>query len=188
MRETAQTAPISNGVAIAAHDLMRGRDDRVPEWPCNGLAAAESMSGERSPIIRSMGVSSTRVGPVADHGVRAFRWRAAACAVVATGSVTCVAAGWHSPVRVVLAILMLVVVPGEALAMALAIRDSTEELVIAVGGSLSLSALVSVTLLYLHVWTLALATGILIAVSAGGIAVAAMRMRRVRGLAGEGEK
>jgi uncharacterized membrane protein len=98
-----------------------------------------------------------------------------------------VAAGWHSPVRVVLAILMLVVVPGEALAMALAIRDSMEELVIAVGGSLALSALVSVTLLYLHVWTLALATGILIAVSAGGIAVAAMRTRSVRAVAGEGE-
>jgi uncharacterized membrane protein len=99
-----------------------------------------------------------------------------------------VAAGWHSPVRVVLAILMLMVVPGETIAMALAVRDSMEELVIAVGGSLSLSALVSVTLLYLQAWTLALATGILIAVSAGAIAVAAMRTHSVRPVADEGEK
>jgi uncharacterized membrane protein len=162
--------------------------DRVPDWPGNGVDAVDSIPGEAPPIIRSMEAASRSVTPVAGYEVRAFRHRAAACAAVAIGLVTCVAAGWHSPVRVVLAILMIVVVPGEAVAMALAIRDSVEELVVAVGGSLSLSALVSVTLLYLHVWTLALATGILIAVSAGGIAVAAVRTRSVTAVAGEGER
>lgn len=109
----------------------------------------------------------------------AVRWRAAGCIIVCAGSAACAAAGWHSPVRVVLAVAMLLVVPGEALALALDVREPEVELMIAVGASLSLGSVVSLVLLYVHAWSLALATGILIAFTVASVLVADVRVRRL---------
>ncbi len=74
---------------------------------------------------------------------------------------------------------MLLVVPGEALALALDVREPEVELMIAVGASLSLGSVVSLVLLYVHAWSLALATGILIAFTVASVLVADVRVRRL---------
>ena len=98
------------------------------------------------------------------------RWRAGACLAVRAGVSVTAAAGWHSPVRVVLALVMLLFVPGEGVAVGIGVTDPVEELAVAVAVSISLGAIVSLTLLYLHSWTLGLSMGILVAVTVIGLA------------------
>ena len=80
-------------------------------------------------------------------------------------------AHWHSPVRVTLAILTLMVVPGEGVALALGIDEPVLECAVAVGGSVALGSIVSVTLLYVHAWSLGLATGILVGIAIAGFII-----------------
>lgn len=98
----------------------------------------------------------------------AVLWRAAVCVAIAGGAIGCVLAHLHSPVRGTLAILTLMVVPGEGVALAIGIDDPMLELAVAVGGSVALGSIVSLTLLYVHAWSLGLATGILVGIAVAG--------------------
>ena len=116
------------------------------------------ISTSRCPIIRSMRPA-------------AVLWRAAVCVVIAGGAIGCVLADLHSPVRITLAILTLMLVPGEGVAIALDIDDPTLELAVAVGASIALGSIVSVTLIYVGAWSLGLATGILVGIALAGFTV-----------------
>jgi hypothetical protein len=74
-------------------------------------------------------------------------------------------------VRVTLAILTLMVVPGEGVALALGIAEPALELAVAIAGSVALGSIVSLTLLYTHAWSLGLATGILVGIAIAGFIV-----------------
>ena len=100
---------------------------------------------------------------------------------IAGGAIVCVAAHWHSPVRVTLAIATLLLVPGEGVALALAIRDPLIELMTAIAASLALGSIVSLTLLYVHAWSLGLCVGILCGIAAAGIVIGLIHARNPGG-------
>jgi hypothetical protein len=125
------------------------------------------ISGRRSRIIRSMRTA-------------AVLWRAALCVAIAGGAIACVAANWHSPVRVTLAVLTLLLVPGEGVALALAIRDPLIELTTAIAASLALGSIVSLVLLYVHSWSLGLCVGILCGIAVAGIVIGLINARNPR--------
>jgi uncharacterized membrane protein len=89
-----------------------------------------------------------------------------------------VAAGWHSPVRVVVAIAFVLIVPGLAAAELLDIHELMQKLSVATAASLSIDALVAMILLYARLWSIGRALAILIALTMLMLAGAAARVWR----------
>jgi uncharacterized membrane protein len=119
------------------------------------------------------------------RGAAALYLRAGAAALVTAACVASAAAGWHSPLRTVVALVFLLVVPGWAVGELLGLASEPLYLLIAaIALSLSLDTCVSLSLLYAHAWSLSLATAVLVALTlaalAGGCARGAWRARRRR--------
>lgn len=86
-----------------------------------------------------------------------------------------VGVGWDSPVRTVLAIAFLMLVPGLAIVELLGISDLALRLTVATGVSLAIDGLVSMVLLYARIWSPGLALAILIGISGAALAGATAR-------------
>jgi uncharacterized membrane protein len=114
----------------------------------------------------------------ADPGVRRVLLHAAAILLVGGSAGAVFALGWHSPVRVVLALAFLLFGPGLALAELLEIRDPVQRLAVATGASLALETIVGVALLYAGAYSAGLAFAIVLGLSAGALAAAVVRTAR----------
>lgn len=115
----------------------------------------------------------------AEHSyLRGFWWRAGVLAVLTAGCSLAASTGWHSPVRVVLAVVFLLFVPGWAVADLLAVADILYGVIIAVSLSLALDTIVSLTLLYVHAWSLRWATAILVVLTLCALLGACVRTWR----------
>lgn len=109
-----------------------------------------------------------------------WQWRAGGLAVLGASAAAVCAAQIHSPIRAVIALVMIMVGPGGAVVLALDLDDPLLEWATTVALSLAISALTSTILLYAHVWSLPLALGLLEAVLCIGL-LAAVRRRCNRG-------
>jgi uncharacterized membrane protein len=90
------------------------------------------------------------------------------------------AGGWHSPVRVVLALTFLLFGPGLALGELLDVREPVQRLALATGASLALETLVGVALVYTGAYSAELAFAIVLALSGAILAAAVVRTVRTR--------
>jgi uncharacterized membrane protein len=88
------------------------------------------------------------------------------------------ALGWHSPVRVVLALAFLLFCPGLALGELLDVREPVQRLALATAASLALETLVGVALLYAGAYSAELAFAIVLALSGAILAAAVVRAVR----------
>ena len=80
--------------------------------------------------------------------------RSASLLLLTAGTVIGYAAGWHSPVRVVVALSFMLFVPGWALVELLAIRDPLHQLMLATSVSIALETAVGLILLYAGAFTI----------------------------------
>ncbi len=110
--------------------------------------------------------------------LRALAVRAAAIMLLSAACAIAVAAGWHSPVRVVLAIAFLLIIPGLSIAELLEVDDVAYRLTIATGASLAADTAVSLILIYARAFSVGLAMAILIALTAAALGVAGARAWR----------
>jgi uncharacterized membrane protein len=98
--------------------------------------------------------------------------------VVAGGATVSAVAGWESPVRVVLALLFVLFVPGLAIAELLRVQDPIHRLALATASSLAIETVVAITLLYAGFFSASHVLGVLLALTAltlGGALVRAQR-------------
>jgi uncharacterized membrane protein len=100
-----------------------------------------------------------------------------AAAILSIGGAVAVALaiGWHSPVRVVLALGFLLFGPGLALGELLQVRDPVQRLALATGASLALETLVALALIYAGAYSAELAFAIVLGISAVALAAAVAR-------------
>ncbi len=103
-----------------------------------------------------------------------------AIALVSAACAITVATGWHSPVRVTLAIIFLLLIPGLSVAELLEVDDLVLRLTVAIGVSLAADSAVSLCLFYARAWSVARALAILLALTASALTVAAVRAWRGR--------
>ena len=114
----------------------------------------------------------------ADAEVRRVLLHSVGILLVGGAAAAVFAIGWHSPVRVVLALAFLLFCPGLALAELLAVREPVQRLALATGASLALETLVGVALLYAGAYSAGLAFAIVLALSAAFLAAAVVRTVR----------
>jgi hypothetical protein len=148
-----------------------------PEWPpCGALSAYDRQVG---PSVRiGEPESRPRGGASTDPDVRRVLLHSGGILLVGGAAAAVFAAGWHSPVRVVLALAFLLFCPGLALAELLDVREPVLQLALATGASLALETLVGVALLYAGVYSAELAFAVVLALSAAILAAAVVRAVR----------
>jgi uncharacterized membrane protein len=122
--------------------------------------------------------SRPRDGRSSDPEVRRVLLHSGAILLVGGAAAAVFAGGWHSPVRVVLALAFLLFGPGLALAELLDIREPVQRLALATAASLALETLVGVALVYAGAYSGELAFAIVLAISAAILAVAVVRTVR----------
>lgn len=101
--------------------------------------------------------------------------RTAIIVALTAGCITAVATGWHSPIRVVLAVGFLLFCPGLALAEVLEVRDLALRVAIATGASIALDTLLSLLLIYTGAFSISLALAIIAALTLAAVAAALIR-------------
>jgi uncharacterized membrane protein len=124
------------------------------------------------------GPDSSEQRRAAGAPLRALTLRAAAIMLLSAACAITVAAGWHSPVRVVLAIVFLLIIPGLSIAELLEVDDVVYRLTIATGASLAADTAVSLILIYARAFSVGLALAILIALTAAALGMAGARAWR----------
>jgi hypothetical protein len=117
---------------------------------------------------------------LADPGVRRVLLHAAGILLIGGAAGAVFAIGWHSPVRVVLALGFLLFGPGLAFGELLEVREPVRLLALATGASLALETIVGVALLYAGAYSAGLAFAIVLAISAAALAAAVVRTVRAR--------
>jgi uncharacterized membrane protein len=125
--------------------------------------------------------SPPREGLSADREVRRVLLHSSAILLVGGAAGVVFAIGWHSPVRVVLALAFLLFGPGLALGELLDVREPVQRLALATGASIALETLVGVGLLYAGAYSAELAFVIVLVLSAAALAAAIVRTVRTSG-------
>lgn len=111
--------------------------------------------------------------------LRRLAARAAAILAITVACVVAVLAGWHSPVRTVVALAFALLAPGLALIEMVGIPGGVERLAVAAGTSLAVETVVALVLVYAHAYSTTLALLILAGLTVAALFVAVLRAARL---------
>jgi uncharacterized membrane protein len=110
--------------------------------------------------------------------MRSVRGRCLVLLLATLVSAACYWADWRSPIRVAIALVFLLFLPGLAVAELARVADALERLVVGIGASVALETLVAVAFLYAGLFTPGRVFAVVVASTAVIAAAAALRFPR----------
>lgn len=130
--------------------------------------------------IETADVPARREAPPSLRGADALRLLAIGLAAIL--AMIAIAADWDSPVRVALALALVLLVPGLALGELLEVRDPVQRLALATGASLAIATLVATAMFYAGVYSVQAVSAVLVGLTCAALVAAVLRRGRRRSL------